>query len=195
MQPVQLAFTYREAEYVAASRLLLLSEKMTLVRVALSYCLMLLGLAALLTAAGIGLPTLFWAILIPLYVAAASRQLLTEMPRRYFRGDRKLHGEYALTFSDEGVWLRTNEIESRMAWSLYSGVREGRDLYVIAYGRDTRMMTVVPKRAFRGAAREAEFRRLLRRHVEQTLPQRPVGGEVSGAPEYVPSSLEPPDWR
>jgi hypothetical protein len=80
-----------------------------------------------------------------------------------------------------------------MAWSLYSGVREGRDLYVIAYGRDTRMMTVVPKRAFRNAAQEAEFRRLLRRHVEPTLPQRPVGGGVVA--EYVPSSLEPPDWR
>ena len=195
MQPVQLRFSYTEAEYVAASRLLLLSEKKTLARVALFYGLMLFGMAALLTAGGIGLPPLFWAILFPLLGVVVTRQLFTEMPRRYFRGDRKLHGEYALTFTDEGVWLRTAEIESRLAWSLYSGVLEGRDLYVIAYGHDTRMMTVVPKRAFRDAAQEAEFRRLLRQHVKQNLPQRQVGGADASAAEYVPASLEPPDWR
>ena len=57
------------------------------------------------------------------------------------------------------------------------------------------MMTVVPKRAFRDAAQEAEFRRLLRRHVNQNLPQRQVGGAAADAAEYVPASPEPPDWR
>jgi hypothetical protein len=195
MQPVQLRFTYSEAEYVAASRLLLLSEKETLVRVALFYGLMFFGMGLLLVAAEITFPLWFWAAMVSLAGMSAWHQMFTQMPKKYFRGDRKLRGEYALTFSDEGVWLRTAEIDSRMAWSLYSGVLEGRDLYVIAYGRDTRMMTVVPKRAFQNADQETEFRWLLRRHLEQNLPQKRVGGVAADAVEYVPSSFEPPDWR
>ena len=194
MQTVQLRFTYTEAEYVAASRLLL-SEKETVVRLALFYGLMFFGLGALLMAAGITFPLWFWASIISLAGVAAWHQIFTQMPRRYFRGDRKLRGEYALTFSDEGVWLRTAEVDSKLAWSLYSGVRESRDLYVIAYGRDTRMMTVVPKRAFRDAGQETEFRQLLRRHVERNLPRKQIGGGVAEAAEYVPSSSGPPDWR
>lgn len=195
MQSVQLRFTYTEAEYVAASRLLLLSEKETLIRIALFYGLLFFGLGALLVAAGIDFPLWAWAAMVSLSGVAGWRQILTEMPKRYFRGDRKLRGEYALTFSDEGVWLRTAEIDSKMAWSLYTGVRESRDLYVIVYGQDTRMMTVVPKRAFRGADQETEFRRLLRRHVERNLPRKQMGGGGADVAEYVPSGSGPPDWR
>ena len=81
-----------------------------------------------------------------------------------------------------------------MAWSLYTGVFENSSMYVIVYGKGARMMTAVPKRVFRNAEEEVEFRNLLRQHVDSKFPATNASIE-DRVPQYVPSGTEPPDWR
>jgi hypothetical protein len=194
MQPIQFRFTYTEEEYLAAARLMLLGNNRTVARLVVCFVLLILIFVLLSMLVGPVLP--FWAsvALSLLFILALSYKLLTDVPRRYFRGDPKFRDEYALTFSDEGVSVQTREIDSKMGWGLYSGVTEGRDLYLIMYGKDTRMMTVVPKRLFVDANQELEFRRLLRVHVDHDLPVKQIDGKAEER-EYVPSRTGPPDWR
>jgi hypothetical protein len=51
-------------------------------------------------------------------------------------------------------------------------------MYVIVYGKDVRMMTAVPKRAFKSADEELQFRNLVRQHVTNNLP--PSNASIGG---------------
>lgn len=94
-----------------------------------------------------------------------------------------------------GVALKTTEIDSKLAWSLYKRVLENKSLYVLVYDAPGRMvMTVVPKRVFRDASEELEFRRLVHRQIDPSLAF--TNDTISDQNyTYVPSKLEPPDWR
>jgi hypothetical protein len=194
MQPIQLRFTHTEAEYLNAARTMILGEKATILRLAAIF-FFLVGLAILLTLlTGVSLPLPIVVLVALLLDAFFAYQLVVEIPRRFFRGDPKMRDEYLLTFSDDGVAVRTHQIDSKLAWSLYTRVLENKAQYIILYGKDARMMTVVPKRVFRDANEELEFRQLLRRHVDQNL--TPLNASLGTAiPEYVPTHREPPDWR
>ena len=196
MQPVQLRFTYTEPEYLSASRLLITRETKIVVRLIAMFLLFfcLEFLLTRLVPAFTWFP--LWVILLIALVFAALflRKLFVDMPRKYFRGNTQARGEYQLTFSDEGVWVQTTGIDSKLAWSLYTGVLENSSMYVIVYGKDARMMTAVPKRAFRSAEEEVAFRNLLGRYVDQSLP--PTNASIDArAYQYVPSGTQPPDWR
>ncbi|HEV2835674.1 MAG TPA: YcxB family protein [Pyrinomonadaceae bacterium] len=194
MQPIQLRFTYTEAEYLNASRLLILGETNMLVRLGAFFVMVLFGGIALTMIGEFIFP--IWAVvLLTLVVAVAGgHTMLVEMPRKYFRGNLQARGEYQLTFSNEGVWVQTSGIDSKLAWSLYTRVLENNSMYVIVYGKDARMMTAVPKRVFRNGNEELEFRNLVRQHVANRLPPSNASIEAR-VPEYVPSGSQPPDWR
>jgi hypothetical protein len=51
------------------------------------------------------------------------------LPRRLFRRNPKLHDEYSLVFSDDGIRFRTSHIDSQLAWNLYSHVLMTADSY------------------------------------------------------------------
>jgi len=194
MQPIRFRFTYTEAEYLSAARLLIWAEKTVIWR--------LIGVSVVLAFVLITLPIIanfnfpIWAMA---FFAIAldglfAHQIFTIMPRTYFRGDPKFRDEYLLTLSEEGVWLQTAQIDSKLAWSLYKRVIENQSMYVIVYGTDARMMTVVPKRVFKDGNEELAFRQLLNRYVDSRL--APANADLSArVSEYVPSKLEPPDWR
>ena len=193
MQPIQFRFSYTEEEYVKAARLLTLGQKEMLLRLVVFFLLLAAAIVMLAIVADLGFP-LWWAVLAALACEATLAYLLfVEAPKKYFRGDPKLRDEFSLTFSDDGVGVQTAQIDSKLAWSLYKRVTENKSLYVIVYG-DGRMMTVVPKRLFRNADEELQFRELLRRHVDQNFTALGAGSSER-VPEYVPTKLEPPDWR
>ena len=194
MQPIQLRFSYTEAEYLNAARTLILAEKTTVARLIAIFVLLVMVMLLLPILAGFTFPLWIGVLFALAFDALFAYQLIVQIPRRFFRGDPKMRDEYRLTFSDEGVWLQTSQIDSKMGWSLYKRVLENKSLYIIVYGRDTRMMTVIPKRVFRDVNEELEFRQLLRRHVDQRLP--PTNATISAEmPSYTPSTLEPLDWR
>src|SRR5690242_9534681 len=98
MQPIQLQFTYTEAEYVSAARLLMLREKNTVIRLTVFFVLILLGAVLLTITQGFLFP-LWAAVLIALlFDLVLVYRIFVDMPKKYFRGDPKLGDEYRLTF-------------------------------------------------------------------------------------------------
>ena len=195
MQPIQLKFTYTEAEYLAATRLLLLGQKVLLLRTVVFLVLVIAGFMLLSLLGEFAFP--LWAALALGTLVAASFAYagLVDAPRRFFRKDPTLRDEFLLTFSEEGVAIKTAQIDSKLAWSLYKSVVENKSLYALVYNDPARTsMTLVPKRVFRDAVEEMEFRRLVHRQVDQSLAL--TNESISDQTySYVPSKLEPPDWR
>lgn len=195
MQPIQVKFTHTEAEYLAATRLMLLGHKVLLARVVIILVLVIFGITMISLLGDFAFP--LWAALALGTLVAASFAYggLIDAPRRFFRKDPKMRDEFLLTFSEDGVTVKTAQIDSKLAWSLYKGVVENKSVYVLVYNDPSRMsMTMVPKRVFRDASEELEFRRLVHRHVDQSLAltNESIGDQTYA---YVPSKLEPPDWR
>ena len=188
---VKLEYEYTEAEYLAANRLFFSSSPNIIAR--LGVFGLLLGAAVILlsflTNSLIVIPGLVFVVLLE---AALFYNVLVNTPRKYFRGDGKFRDRYELTFSDEGVKLKTSQVDSKMSWSLYSRVVEGRDMYLLLYGKDTRMMTAVPKRVFSSSDQEQLFRELVTRHITDHAGLKQM---APGESEYKPKSLTPPDWR
>lgn len=163
-EEIKLDFSYTEEEYLAASRLFFSRSPEILLR---------LTLFSLLIAAG----TLLLSFLVdefPLWASIALSILivggilygvLIRLPRQYFRGDPKFRDRYEITFSDQGIAVKTKQIDSKLAWSLYTKVIEGATVWLLIYGRDVRTMTLVPKRAFADRIQESAFRELVARHI------------------------------
>jgi YcxB-like protein len=195
MQPIRLKFTHTEAEYLAATRLLLFGQKVILARLVVILALVLFGLILVSLITDLEFP--LWAALSLglVFDASVAYMGVVDAPRRVFRKDSKMRDEYELTFSEEGIALKTPQIDSKLAWSLYKQVLENKSLYVLVFDAPGRMvMTVVPKRVFRDAGEEWEFRGLVHRKVDQSLAltNDSIGDQTYA---YVPSKLEPPDWR
>lgn len=195
MQPIQVKFNYTEKEYLAAAQMLLFGQKAFLARLIIILVLVLFGIMTISLLSDFEFPlwASFW---IGLLIDASFVYVgLVDAPRRLFRKDSKMREEFALKFSEEGVALKTQQIDSKLAWSLYKQVLENKSLYVLVYDAPGRMMmTVVPKRVFRDASEELEFRRLVHRQVDQSLALT-IDGRSDQNYAYVPSKLEPPDWR
>jgi len=193
-QQVELEFSYTEAEYLSAARLLIFRDSNALFRLILS-SVYIVGVASILTGLLTEYPWWLATIAAAPLVAAIFRNALVQQARRHFRGDRKLRDRYRFIFSDEGIAVNTALFDSRLSWSLYTKVIEGSDTYLLVYGKDIRMMTVVPKRVFRDTQQENGFRELLSRHIISRTASPPLQAIVGPTAEYKPASLNPPDWR
>jgi YcxB-like protein len=195
MQPIHVKFTHTEAEYLSATRLLLFGQKVILARLVIVLALVFFGIVMVSLISDFEFP-LWAAVWIGLLVDASFAYMgVVNAPRRVFRKDSKFRDEYALTFSEEGIALKTHQIDSKLAWSLYKQVLENKSLYVLVYDAPARMvMTVVPKRVFRHAGEELEFRELVHRKIDQSL-ELASDRTNDQTYTYVPSNLEPPDWR
>lgn len=95
------------------------------------------------------------------------------VPRRQYHRRVRLQGEQSHCFSSHGCTQRFIDLESRMQWSLFTGMLETRDVYVLVLER--RSFNVIPRRAFNTAEQEAQFRDLVRRHVETNKPAVQAG--------------------
>lgn len=113
-------------------------------------------------------------------------------PQRIYERNPKLHDEYNLQFSDEGIIFRSKDIDSALQWSLYSRIQETERFYFLIYGKDS--FTLIPKRVFTSREQEYAFRVMLKDHVDPTFALDQIAKSAE-AQEYVPRSLEPPDWR
>src|SRR5262245_158810 len=163
---IHLEFEYTEAEYMRAAHLLVLRNSDTLARL-IFFFVSIVALALLLTLLLTDFPWWGTVLLTSLFLGTLYYNALVLAPRRYFRGDPKVRDGYALSFSEEGVAFKTQHVDSKLAWSLYTKVIEGSDMYLLVYGKDVRMMTAVPKRVFVSSAQEQAFRELLSRHITE----------------------------
>jgi hypothetical protein len=188
---VQLTFRYDEKEYLAATRLYfwrstqLLNTLIALYVVFAGAVLVVDGLIEFV------LP--LWSVVAFILLAGVAwfHGYIVDLPRSYFRGDPKFRDEYTLTFTDAGIDFKTENMSAKIAWSFYTGVIENESFYLLVYGNNIHSVSVIPKRAFRDSKQEATFRQMLRRHVDSKIKLT----EGERAEEYVPKSLQPPDWR
>jgi YcxB-like protein len=190
MEPIQISFTHTEEEYLSAARMLFWQSREMLVRLAIFYVCILVGVGGLSFLSGFSLPLWIIGGFCVVLGVALFRSVTIDMPRRYFRGDPKFREEYHLVFTDSGIEFKTKSITASYAWSLYTKVTENDRFYLLLYGKNINQISIIPKRAFRDSRQEAVFRELLRRHIGEGVSQKELGNQ-----EYVPSSLEPPDWR
>jgi hypothetical protein len=186
---VQLTFSHTEAEYLAAVRFYYLYSKELMARLIAFIVLFLGGLFILNMLLLWPFPSWLVIVMIGVIGFAIFHGVTIDVPRKYFRGNPKYRDEYHLTFSNSGIQFKTESMSASIAWSHYTGVIENKDLYVLIYGNNINSLSIVPKRAFRDRRQELLFRGLLRRHLDSKLKL----GEGEG--EYVPTSLQPPDWR
>lgn len=191
-ETVTLIFTHTEEEYLAAARLYFWHSKALLVRLIVSGVLVSVCMVLLTMLLNFALPIWFLVILIFLVGIALYHGYIIDLPRRVFRGDPKFREEYNLIFSDAGITLKTQNINSSIKWNFYTGVVENDQFYLLIYGKNLPSFSVCPKRAFRNNKDEMTFRELLRRHVDPKLELSAGNRETK---DYVPPSLEPPDWR
>jgi len=191
-ETVTLTFRHTEEEYLAAARLYLWHSKALLVRLVISCVLISVGLLLLTMLLDFALPLWFLLILMLLVATALYHGYLIDLPRRIFRGDPKFRDEYNLICSDAGVTLKTENINSSINWNFYTSVIENDKFYLLIYGKHLPAFSIFPKRAFRNNQDELLFRDLLRRHVD---PKTKVSAGDLETKDYVPPSLEPPDWR
>jgi YcxB-like protein len=189
----RIEFTYTEADYLAASRLFFFRSPEVLIRLIVSFILLLIG-AVLITALVSDFPVGAAIALTLLVEAALLYNVLVRAPQQFFRGDGKFRDKYEMTFSDEGLSIKTRQIDSKLAWSLYTKVLEAPNFYLLVYGKEIRMMTMVPKRAFRSQLQENAFRELVARHIATRTTLDKGGKSSQIETEYQPPS-SPPDWR
>lgn len=189
---VHLRFTHTEKEYLDAVRFYFWHSKELSIRLIVSFVLFAIGLVLLDVILGGFLP--LWAMLAFIFLAGLGwfHGYVIDVPRRRFRGDPKYRDEYDLTFSDAGTEFKTAHLSASLKWSLYTRVIENDRFYIMIYGRDIHSLSILPKRVFRDKEQEMAFRKILRRNLDPNLKLTPAEHETQ---QYVPASLEPPDWR
>ncbi|HEX5876475.1 MAG TPA: YcxB family protein [Pyrinomonadaceae bacterium] len=190
-ESVHLRFTHTEKEYLNAVRFYFWHSKELSIRLIVSFVLFAVGLVLLSVVIGVPLP--WWAMVAFIFLAGLGwfHGYVIDVPRRRFRGDPKYRDEYNLIFNDAGMEFKTAHVSATLRWSLYTRVIENDSFYIMIYGRDIHSLSIVPKRAFRDNEQEKTFRKLLRRNLDPNLKLTPGEHET----QYVPASLEPPDWR
>jgi hypothetical protein len=189
---VKIEYQLSESEYLAATRLLYLQSKETMIRMAV-FCAFAVFAAIVMNIVFADMTTLLGLIVIVIiFDVFLVYNAFVTIPRKYYRGDPKFREKYDLTFSYQGVFVKTFQLDSKLAWSLYTKAIEGKDMYLLQYGKDIRMMTPVPKRAFKSRDEEIQFRALVTRHITDSPGFKNIPAEDR---EYKPQSLTPPDWR
>ncbi|KAF0175626.1 MAG: hypothetical protein FD161_3280 [Limisphaerales bacterium] len=105
---------------------------------------------------------LLWMAVMTLTVALMLYKLFV-VPRLVFRSNPKLAAAYEFTFSPDEVHVRTQDIDSRLQWSFYTGAVVGEGFFLLYSGKQA--FTAIPKRAFPDPDTLQAFDNLLARFV------------------------------
>ena len=88
------------------------------------------------------------------------------LPRWMYRSQPRLKDEFRITFRDEEIEFRTNEIDSRLKWSLYNSWLCDKEFFFLYHG--TQDVSVIPRRAF-VAGDEDRFLNMLGRNIGPSI--------------------------
>lgn len=160
-QSVRLAFRYEQRDYVRALRLYYAERLHVKLDIAIGVACLAAGFFLKLR----GTLELFGVVLLVLGTAMLTLITLafTVIPVLWFRRDPRMHDEFSLVFSMEGIHYRTSKIDSRLQWGVYSRAVIGAHSYLLYHGR--RAFTVIPARVFENAQQRAHFEELITVHI------------------------------
>ena len=191
-EAVDLHFTYTEAEIVSALRLSYRRIHRIITKAVISFVAIVIGLIGIMNQSG----KLLWYMLFLIGIV-----MLALYSFAYFYGPRQRVKErpsfsdrYHVTFSNENIIFRTDDVQTQFNWSYYQEAWELSNSYLLL--PVDKSFTLIPKRAFSDEEQERSFRLLLNSHLGEVIKiydQSIKEGETST--KYVPKSLEPPDWR
>jgi hypothetical protein len=190
--PIEIDISYTEEEYVSAARLFPYTRRRDL---KFERGLMLVFLWALVLIFWLAGDPYLGGIMATLIIPSLAYRYYAERvrPRKSFRGDPKFRDTYAVTFAEEGIGVRTNDLAARFGWDYYQEVVETPDFFFFVYAEE--FFFLVPKRALR-PGQEATLGELLRRKLGAKMKTHglPEAEARAVEREYVPPP-EPPDWR
>lgn len=191
-ETVDLQFTYDRAEVISALRLSYRRSGQIIARAAIPCVGVVIGLIGIIIQSG----TLFWYLLFLLSGVMLALYLLA-----YFNGARKgLKGHPAfeescyVTISDEHIVFRLGDVLTQYKWSHYQEVWELPNSYLL--WRTNKTFTLIPRRAFSSDEQERVFRSMMNNHLGELIKIHDgLIRDFEVKTEYMPKSLEPPDWR
>jgi hypothetical protein len=85
------------------------------------------------------------------------------IPVLIYRSDPRLKWEYSLTFYDDKIEFKTNEIDSTLQWPLYRSWLRDDEFYILYHGK--RELSVIPRRALRYDNSDERLAELLQRRI------------------------------
>jgi hypothetical protein len=111
-----------------------------------------------LSLASIGVSAILVLILVMAFVV---------IPPFAFRREPKFRDEYSLTFSAECIHFKTQHIDSKLEWSIYSQALIVAHSYVLYHG--TGSFSVIPKRVLQNIDQQRSFEQLLVQHIPKIV--------------------------
>ena len=162
---VSVSFRYAQRDYTRATRANFGSRRRLMFDVAVAAVVAAAGLYLLTSRSdkwmGILLLSLSLIFVLVLIVG------LAVVPRMVFRSTPKLHDEYFLEFSPQGIHFHTAQIDSELQWSTYSRALINAHSYLLYYG--PRSHTIVPRRVFQNDEQRNAFEHLLAQKIPQIV--------------------------
>jgi hypothetical protein len=191
-KPIELRFKYTEDEYVAAIRAYMLGRTRITFVILMASVMLILGVYFLISGIDIAMTVSLLCTSAFLFGLLATSILI--LPRRRFQADPKFRDEYLLGFTDDGILFKTDHIDAKVDWGLYTEAVETDRFYLLVYGKGA--MSVIPKRVFHNPEEEALFKNLITRRVAPNSRPLTLGTSLAleEKDDYVPPP-EPPDWR
>ena len=163
MNAITITFRYHPGEYLRAFN----AHQRQRMRIGPDGAFSLVVLAGGLAAFYFGGTKYFWLGIafsaIGLAYPVLSAIMLFVLPRLLMFESVRLRSEFQMTFSHDGIRMRTESLDSRIDWSFYKSATVVRDFYLLYWGRHE--FTAIPKRVFENAAHIQAFDAVLRAHV------------------------------
>ncbi|MEN6520354.1 MAG: YcxB family protein [Armatimonadota bacterium] len=159
---ITLKFRYTEQDYIAAMRLWYIRVKKLRVKLdgIIALILAVFGAIAWYT---FGYSIEFLIIIVGCVFLLLIFMAMVVIPRITFRSQPKFRDEYQLRFTEDGIDFKTQSIDSKLEWSLYSKLVEDDKSYLLIYGKS--MFSAIPKRVFANQTEKEAFRELLKRKI------------------------------
>lgn len=88
----------------------------------------------------------------------------TLLPSMIYRSQPKLKSEYRLSFRDDGIGVRTPQVDAQLLWSIYHSWLRDDEFYILYHG--PRELTIIPRRAL-SEGDDERFGALLQRTIGQ----------------------------
>jgi hypothetical protein len=167
MNPITVTFRYLPGEYLRAFN----AHQRLRMRIGPDGVFSLVMLAGGLAALYFGGEKYFWLgttfSAFGLAYPMLSVIMLFLLPRLLMAESVRLRSEYEyrLTFSHDGIRVRTESVDSRIDWNFYKSATVVRDFYLLYWDLRRREFTAIPKRAFENAGDMQAFDAMLLAHV------------------------------
>lgn len=156
MNNIKIAFKYTRPEYVSAVRSFLFAtrklRKFDFVILAICAVMSVYYLISSYSA----LSLVFFIVVVIAFLLYAWSYIF--MPLYVYKSTAKLHEDYRLEFSAEGIAFNTQTIDSHLKWDVYRNYLENERFFYLM--QTANVYTVIPKRVFGDEAQLEAFRTL-----------------------------------